>query len=97
VVVAYFFAPLPNLLCGRCVEGEELFSSVDRNYADTGYFLTGVLVVSGFGVPAVLAHSGMMQPPALVLAILGGLIVYGSILLYLHFFHRQMSEDEPSF
>jgi hypothetical protein len=29
----------------------------------------------------------------MILALLGGLIVYGTLLLYIHFFHRQSEEQ----
>lgn len=52
-----------------------------------GYFLTGIFVVSGFALPAVLAHVGSLKYEAMGLSIAGGLIVYGTILGYLHKFY----------
>jgi len=90
-IVAYFLAPFPNLFFARC--GESYLDSASRNWQDTGYFLTGFLVVSGFGVPAVLTHAEIISTNAFILSLFGGLIVYGSILLYIHFFHSKSDED----
>jgi len=85
VVVAYFFAPLPNIFFGRCAT--DPLDTSGRNYKDIGYFLTGVFVISGFGLPAVLAHVGIITIGALILAVVGGVIVYASLLFYVHKFH----------
>ncbi len=33
----------------------------------------------------------------MVLAMIGGLIVYGTILLYIHFFHNRKDDEEGAF
>jgi hypothetical protein len=93
-VVTYFLAALPNAICSYFAPPEDPFSSGERGSRDTGYFLTGALVVSGFGVLAVLRHANKIETPAMVLAMMGGLIVYATILLWLHFFHNRKDEDE---
>jgi len=89
VVIAYFLAPIPNLLCGACNRGYE--ESHGNAFLDVGYFFTGVLIVSGFALPGVLAHLEIMRTEALFMGMGGGLIVYAAILTYLHCFH---SSDE---
>jgi len=93
VVVAYFLAPFPNLICGKH-EDHSFSGEGGSGIKDLGYFLTGFLVISGFGIPAVLAHSQIIPLAAMGLALAGGLIVYATILVYLHFFHNQ---EENSF
>jgi hypothetical protein len=90
VVVAYILAPLPNLVCARCAAG--LDDSYQRAFFDAGYFLTGLLITSGFALPAVLAHLEIMSTSALVMALAGGLIVYSVLLLYIHYFHGKQEE-----
>eukprot|EP01126_Amoeba_proteus_P005378 TRINITY_DN1179_c0_g1_i3.p1 TRINITY_DN1179_c0_g1~~TRINITY_DN1179_c0_g1_i3.p1 ORF type:complete len:111 (-),score=0.56 TRINITY_DN1179_c0_g1_i3:56-388(-) len=80
VVVAYFLAPLPNLICARCNHGPVC--------KDVGFFLTGALIVSGFALPGVLAHMGSMKTQALFMGLAGGLVVYGTLMTYLHCFHK---------
>eukprot|EP01112_Ceratiomyxa_fruticulosa_P009929 TRINITY_DN2608_c0_g2_i1.p1 TRINITY_DN2608_c0_g2~~TRINITY_DN2608_c0_g2_i1.p1 ORF type:complete len:128 (-),score=24.33 TRINITY_DN2608_c0_g2_i1:91-474(-) len=90
VIVAYFLAPFPNLICAGNADG---LTETDSGIKDLGYFLTGFLVVSGFGIPIVLAHAEIIQLAALLMSLAGGLIVYGTILVYLHFFHGK--EENP--
>jgi len=91
VIIAYFLAPLPNLMCSRC--GTDPLDVSGRNFKDLGFFLTGALVISGFGLPAVLAHAQLIQIPALLLGIGGGIIVYASIIVYIHFFHTKPKDS----
>jgi hypothetical protein len=93
-VITYFLAALPNAICNYFAAPDDPFSSGERGSKDTGYFLTGALVVSGFGILAVLRHAGKIETAAMILAIFGGLIVYGTILLYIHFFHSRKDEGE---
>ena len=76
---------------------EARFSSLScarRNWKDSGHFITGALIVTGFALPAVLAHAGLVNPYSSILSLCGGLIVYASLLLYLHFFHNKKEEDD---
>lgn len=40
-------------------------------------------------LPAVLAHSGAIQVPAMIMSILGGLLIYGTIISFSMFFKEQ--------
>lgn len=40
-------------------------------------------------LPAVLAHSGAIEIPAMVMSILGGLLIYGTIISFSMFFKEQ--------
>ncbi len=67
-------------------------------WRDIGFFLTGILVVSGFALPIVLYHADIIRAVVpLVLSILGGVIVYSSILLFFHFFLHSKDEGVDSF
>jgi len=90
IVITYVLAPLPNLLCERC--GGDDLEGGNKRFKDIGFFLTGFLVISGFGIPAVMAHSKVIKIEALILALAGGLIVYIAILVYIHVFHKKSSE-----
>ncbi|KAF2075022.1 hypothetical protein CYY_003674 [Polysphondylium violaceum] len=89
VVVTYFLAPFPNLIC----RSRDSFSSEKGAVQDIGLFLTGFLIASGFGVPAVLAHSEIISYKALAFSIAGGVTVYATIIGFLAFFNRE-SDDE---
>lgn len=81
VVFTYAIAPLPNALFGRYVSSDPL-ADVSTSVADFGKFLTAMLVVSGFGLPVVLAHSEIITRAAMVMGISGGGLVYGTIIAY---------------
>ncbi|RKP05376.1 vacuolar protein sorting 55 [Thamnocephalis sphaerospora] len=86
VAVTYGLAPLPNMLCARCGYSEDIFTDTQTGFADAGYFLTAVLVVTGLAMPVVLAHAGVIGAAAMAQSVTGGLLVYGTIVAYNHFF-----------
>ena len=40
-------------------------------------------------LPALLAHSGLIQVPAMVMSIIGGLLIYGTIISFTMFFQEE--------
>lgn len=38
-----------------------MMSDYQGGYADIGYFLTGLMIVTGFCLPVVLAHAGVVS------------------------------------
>ncbi|KAL4818230.1 vacuolar protein sorting 55 [Aspergillus spinulosporus] len=89
VVATYVIAPLPNWICSRCANPDDFMDSSGSVVADFGRFLTGFLVLMGVALPAVLAHSGAIQVPAMIMSILGGLLIYGTIISFSMFFREQ--------
>lgn len=53
---------------------------------DFGNFLTGFLLLTGVALPAMLAHVGEINHAASIMSILGGGLIYGSIIVYGRFF-----------
>jgi|SaaInlStandDraft_5_1057022.scaffolds.fasta_scaffold106738_2 hypothetical protein len=95
VLVTFIGAPIPNLVFGF------LGSSLDDRYANStvlsgliniGYFLTSVLIVSGFGMLAVMAHIGVINVWAFLLTGFGGLVIYVSELFAVHFFKSETDD-----
>ncbi|KAI9346927.1 vacuolar protein sorting 55 superfamily [Obelidium mucronatum] len=86
VVLTYILAPLPNWICKRLAGNSDYYSDDNNGILETGYFLTSVFVVSGFGLPLTLAHSGLITTMAMYLSLSGGLLIYFTILGYLKFF-----------
>ncbi|KAI7888688.1 vacuolar protein sorting 55 [Mucor mucedo] len=76
VVATYILAPLPNALCGRCAGEDDLMSDYNGGALDAGHFITGMFIVTGFF-------------PAMIMSISGGILVYGTIIAYTHFFAHQ--------
>jgi hypothetical protein len=89
VVGTYVIAPLPNWICGRAANPDDFMESSGSGVLDFGRFLTGFLVVMGIALPALLAHCAIIQIPAMVMSIIGGLLIYGTIISFSLFFQEE--------
>ncbi|KAF2491860.1 vacuolar protein sorting 55 superfamily [Lophium mytilinum] len=89
VVATYVVAPLPNWLCGHAANPDDFMESSGSGIVDFGRFLTGFLVVMGIALPALLAHCAIIQTPAMVMSIIGGLLIYGTIISFTLFFQEE--------
>ncbi|EFY87277.1 Vacuolar protein sorting-associated protein 55 [Metarhizium acridum] len=89
VVATYVVAPLPNWICSRCANPDDFVESSGAGVLDLGRFLTGFLVVMGMALPVVLAHSDLIRVEAMVMSIVGGLLIYGTIISFSLFFHEE--------
>jgi len=78
-------------MCRSCGRGYE--EAKEKAFINAGHFMTGFFVVSGFALPALFAHLEMMTTQALFMGLAGGLIVYSTILVYLHRFHGKQDWD----
>ncbi|KDQ60799.1 hypothetical protein JAAARDRAFT_204604 [Jaapia argillacea MUCL 33604] len=92
VALTFVLAPLPNALFSHC--GADDFSAEYEGSApaDVGRFITSVVVVTGFALPIILAHSEIIRPAACVMSIIGGGLVYGTILSYTAAFKQEESD-----
>ncbi|KAF2146122.1 uncharacterized protein K452DRAFT_242693 [Aplosporella prunicola CBS 121167] len=90
VVATYVIAPLPNWICNRAANPDDFMESAGNGVIDFGRFLTGFLVVMGIALPVLLAHCALISAPAMVMSIIGGLLIYGTIISFTMFFQ----EDE---
>jgi len=89
VVATYVLAPLPNWICGRCSNPDDFVESSGSAVVDFGRFVTGFLVLMGVALPAVLAHSNIITFAAMVMSIVGGLLIYGTIISFSLFFQEE--------
>ncbi|KAF4511231.1 hypothetical protein G6O67_003048 [Ophiocordyceps sinensis] len=90
VVATFAVAPLPNWICGRCANPDDFVeSSGGVAVLDLGRFLTGFFVVMGIALPVVLAHSDLIRVEAMIMSIVGGLLIYGTIISFSMFFHDE--------
>lgn len=55
---------------------------------DFGRFFTGFLVFSGLALPVVLAHNTIIGIPAMIMSLVGGFLVYATIVTFRAFFHE---------
>ncbi|KEY73262.1 hypothetical protein S7711_01383 [Stachybotrys chartarum IBT 7711] len=88
VVATYVLAPLPNWICGQCANPDDFVESSGAAILDLGRFLTGFFVVMGIALPVVLANSGLIQVEAMIMSIIGGLLIYGTIISFGMFFQE---------
>ncbi|KAI1104299.1 vacuolar protein sorting 55 [Jackrogersella minutella] len=89
VVGTYVLAPVPNWIATRCANPDDFVESTGNGVLDLGRFCTGFMVVMGIALPAVLAHSALIGIPAMVMSIIGGLLIYGTIVSFGMFFQEE--------
>ncbi|GAO18338.1 uncharacterized protein UV8b_06746 [Ustilaginoidea virens] len=89
VVGTYVIAPIPNWICGRCANPDDFVESSGAAVLDAGRFFTGFLVVMGMALPVVLAHSDLIRVEAMIMSIVGGLLIYGTIISFSLFFQEE--------
>ncbi|KAL2138948.1 hypothetical protein VTI28DRAFT_6013 [Corynascus sepedonium] len=89
VVATYVLAPVPNWICGHCANPDDFVESSGAAVLDLGRFCTGFLVVMGIALPVLLAHSNLISTPAMVMSIIGGLLIYGTIISFAMFFQEE--------
>ncbi|KAL2266547.1 hypothetical protein VTJ83DRAFT_5899 [Remersonia thermophila] len=89
VVATYVLAPVPNWICGHCANPDDFVESTGAAVLDLGRFCTGFLVVMGIALPIVLAHSSLISVPAMIMSVIGGLLIYGTIISFTMFFQEE--------
>ncbi|KIY43414.1 vacuolar protein sorting 55 [Fistulina hepatica ATCC 64428] len=93
VALTFVLAPLPNALFSHC-GSDDISVHYDNSGGpvDLGRFITSIIVVTGFALPVVLAHSEVITTSAGIMSIVGGGLVYGTILAYSAAFRQDESE-----
>lgn len=88
----FLLAPLPNAIARKLAGGEDYIVDNDGGDGsatasiDFAHWVTGFMLTSALGMPAQLAHVGLVTTPAAVMGVLGGALIYGSIVVYGRFF-----------
>ncbi|KAJ3909328.1 vacuolar protein sorting 55 [Lentinula edodes] len=80
IAITFVIAPLPNALFSHCNANDFLGSYESTGTVDLGHFLTSLIVVTGFALPMILAYSEVSNTSACVMSIMGGGLVYTTIL-----------------
>jgi len=96
VALTFVVAPLPNALFAHCGGAEDFSTDYGESSGpiDIGRFITAFIVVTGFALPLVLAHSEIIKPGASVMSLIGGGLVYGTILAYTAAFRQEDADYE---
>ncbi|KAI6866251.1 hypothetical protein KC316_g19154 [Hortaea werneckii] len=89
VVATYVVAPIPNWICGKAQNQDDFMDSGSNGVVELGRFMTGFLVVMGIALPIVLAHCDQIRVESMVMSIVGGLLIYGTIISFGMFFAEQ--------
>ncbi|KAK3115083.1 Vacuolar protein sorting-associated protein 55 [Teratosphaeriaceae sp. CCFEE 6253] len=89
VVATYVIAPIPNWLCGKASSQDDFMDTGSSSIVELGRFMTGFLVVMGVALPVVLAHCDLIRVEAMVMSIVGGLLIYGTIISFTMFFTQE--------
>ncbi|CAI5059058.1 ATV_HP_G0025720.mRNA.1.CDS.1 [Saccharomyces cerevisiae] len=64
---------------------------------DLAHFLTGMLVTSGIALPVVFYHCQLIGHLSCIMCMIGGLIIYSSIVIFKWFFKKDFNEDDSLF
>ncbi len=72
VALIFVLAPLPNWLFSHCGGDDFTTDYEGSGPIDLGRFITSTVVVTGFALPLVLAHSEIIRPGACAMSIIGG-------------------------
>ncbi|EJD06036.1 vacuolar protein sorting 55 [Fomitiporia mediterranea MF3/22] len=92
VALTFVVAPLPNAIFAHCGSDDFSTDGEASGPVDLGRFITSMIVVTGFALPLILAHSEIIHPAACVMSIIGGGLVYGTILAYTATFSQEADE-----
>lgn len=95
----FLLAPIPNSLFGRKgYDTSDFMSDTTNNARDFGHFLTSMMVTSGIVLPFVFYHCQLIGSVSCIMSMVGGLIIYLSIIIFSWFFSTSWdSEDDNLF
>ncbi|KAG7562207.1 hypothetical protein FFLO_02392 [Filobasidium floriforme] len=93
VAATFVIAPIPNSLCSRFAGADDISPEYNSSYTDFGHFLTGMLVVAGFAEPLLFSHANLVEPAACWMSMIGGGLIYGTILTYSGLFDEGKGYD----
>ncbi|ABN64503.2 predicted protein [Scheffersomyces stipitis CBS 6054] len=68
-------------------------SSAGNVVKEFGEFLSAFLVMTGLYLPVLLEHSHILTKTAMVLTIVGGCLIYGTVYTFSSFFDEPEEED----
>ena len=90
--LTFIVAPLPNALFSHC-GGEDFSTDYGEGSGpiDLGRFITAFIVVTGFALPLVLAHSEIIKPGASIMSLIGGGYVRSYVAV-----HSLLSDNQNS-
>lgn len=101
VIAVFLFAPLPNIILASIENNKDDFLTFSNDHTNTplpiqefAKFLTGLLIVSGVALPLTFFHCNLIELGSMLMSIIGGLIVYSDICVFIWFFSENEEENE---
>ncbi|KAK6462427.1 vacuolar protein sorting 55 [Scheffersomyces coipomensis] len=101
VILIFLLAPLPNIVSSSIDNNRDDFlrfnSSDMNNPSPVQEFcksLTGFLIVSGVALPLTFYHTNLVEFGSMLMSIVGGLIVYFDITIFIWFFSEEEDEND---
>lgn len=101
VILIFLVAPLPNIVASSIESNRDDFLTFSNNHgndpsplAESAKFFTGILIVSGISLPLTLYHTSLIEFGSMLMSIIGGLIVYGAIIIFMWFFSEEQEEND---
>ncbi|AMD21667.1 HFL189Wp [Eremothecium sinecaudum] len=96
-VLVFVLAPLPYAIFGKSrLSGQVFMNDRAQSAQDIGLFMTGTLVASGLIIPLVFYHATLITETSCIMTIVGGFIIYASIVVFTWFFGGNWEEDEDA-
>lgn len=103
VIAIFLVAPLPNIILSSIESNRDDFLTFSNDHGNTATplqefakFTTGFLLVSGILLPLMLHHTSNIGLGPLVMSVVGGLIVYSDIIVFIWFFSEH-EDDQDDF
>ncbi|OBA23314.1 vacuolar protein sorting 55 [Metschnikowia bicuspidata var. bicuspidata NRRL YB-4993] len=101
VIAIFLVAPLPNIVLSAIESNRDDFLTFSNDHGNAptaleefSKFFTGLLLVSGISLPLTFYHTNLIGLGSLVMSVLGGLIVYSDISVFIWFFSESEEANE---
>lgn len=101
VIFIFLIAPLPNIIALSIESNRDDFLTFSNDHGNNpttleeiSKYLTGFLLISGIALPLTLYHTHLIQIGSMIMSIIGGLIVYSDIIIFIWFFSEEEEEQE---
>lgn len=101
VIGIFLAAPLPNIVLSAIENNRDDFLTFSNDHGNAptaleefSKFFTGLLIVSGISLPLTFYHTNLIGLGSLVMSVLGGLIVYTDISVFIWFFSESEENNE---
>ncbi|ODV66326.1 vacuolar protein sorting 55, partial [Hyphopichia burtonii NRRL Y-1933] len=96
VILIFLIAPLPNIISSSIENNRDDFLMFNNDHNNSpssieelSKFITGYLIISGVSLPIILYHTNLIEMGSMIMSIIGGLIVYGDIIVFIWFFSEE--------